>query len=289
MKGKSLWSVYVVMGLTLVATLAGIFSYGSYGGTFFTSIHGEEVELFGRGIYHRDSVSVALQAIAQDAVTLFIALPIYLIAALKYRKTGSLIARLWWLGLTGYLLYVYMSYALLSYVNELFLVYTTIVSLTFFQLTFGLVSLWQEVPQHLSHTVPLRGVRIYLAVSVVGIALLWLGRITPTFTGEPAVGIEHYHALPIQVFDFAFLLPAAGYLVWNLKDTRPFLGLLSFVFVLKVTALLLSILAMMAVMSLGGETPVWMEFIVFPALTLVSCWLVWRFHHSVTLGVQEGF
>lgn len=56
--------------LSLIGSLCGVFSSADRGSYEFTSLHGEKVTIFGKGIYQHESVSVASQAIAQDIVTI---------------------------------------------------------------------------------------------------------------------------------------------------------------------------------------------------------------------------
>lgn len=103
MKFKKEISILVlfIAVLSLVASISGIYPGQGHGQQQFTSIHGEVVKIFGEGLYRNDSVSVASQGIAQDFVTLFLAVPLLLISLYFFRK-GSLRGRLLLAGTIGY-------------------------------------------------------------------------------------------------------------------------------------------------------------------------------------------
>ncbi|MFD1906286.1 hypothetical protein ACFSQ7_23430 [Paenibacillus rhizoplanae] len=112
--------------LGVVATGIGLFSgegsenEGSH--PIFTSIRGEQIELYGTGIYKNDSLSAAAQAIAQDGVTLVVGIPLLLVSLLLSLR-GTIRGRLLLAGALGYFTYTYASYCFLAMYNDLFLVY----------------------------------------------------------------------------------------------------------------------------------------------------------------------
>lgn len=117
--------------LGVVASGIGLFSgegsenEGSH--PIFTSIRGEQIELYGSGIYKNDSLSAAAQAIAQDGVTLVVGIPLLLISlllSLSRRIRGRLLLA----GTLGYFTYTYASYSFLAMYNPLFLVYVMLFS-----------------------------------------------------------------------------------------------------------------------------------------------------------------
>src|SRR5215208_1522571 len=65
--------------------------------------------LFVEGLY-RDPPSLVAQAIGQDLVTLVVALPALVISAILASR-GSARGHLVWLGVLGYVLYTYATYA----------------------------------------------------------------------------------------------------------------------------------------------------------------------------------
>jgi len=71
--------VFCIAALSLIATTCGIFSKQGPGEYEFTSIHGQTITIYGKGIYCSNSVSAALQAIPQDIVTLVLGIPILLV------------------------------------------------------------------------------------------------------------------------------------------------------------------------------------------------------------------
>ena len=83
---------------------------------------GETVTLYEKGLYARNSVSSAVQAIAQDMVTLILIVSGMIAALLMIRKE-RMIGKFLLTGLFGYMLYTYMSYAFLMYYNDIFLLY----------------------------------------------------------------------------------------------------------------------------------------------------------------------
>ena len=62
--------------MSFIATVYAILSSHGQDRYDYKSIFGENVAIYGKGLYQHDSVSIALQAIAQDYVTLFIGIPL---------------------------------------------------------------------------------------------------------------------------------------------------------------------------------------------------------------------
>jgi hypothetical protein len=95
MKQKSIRIlVFFITILSIVATSYAIVSNQGPGAYEYQSIFGETISIYGKGLYKHDSVSMAVQAIAQDYVTLFIGVPL-LILSLHLSRKG----RRWILGL----------------------------------------------------------------------------------------------------------------------------------------------------------------------------------------------
>src|SRR6476646_1777991 len=80
--------------------------------------------LFVRGLY-RDAPFFAIQAVAQDFITLAVVLPTVLVSA-WFASRGSDRGRLIWLGALIYLVYSYTIYAFVVRYNRLFLVYVAL-------------------------------------------------------------------------------------------------------------------------------------------------------------------
>ena len=128
-------SIYIITVLVIVFSVIccvmPFFTKSELTEKIVISMFGETVELYGKGLYARNSVSCAIQAIAQDMVTLILVVPGMIVSLLMIRKksvTGQFILT----GLLGYMLYTYMSYAFLMYYNDLFLLYVVNMTLSFF-------------------------------------------------------------------------------------------------------------------------------------------------------------
>ena len=95
--------------------------------------------LFMDGLY-RDNAFVTTTWLGNDAVTLFLAVPI-LIGALIFSGRGSLKAQLLWMGALDYMLYNYAFYLFGAAFNAFFLIYAALLGLSILALIFGLVNL----------------------------------------------------------------------------------------------------------------------------------------------------
>ncbi|HYD90010.1 MAG TPA: hypothetical protein VEA37_00810, partial [Flavobacterium sp.] len=195
--------------LSVIATLSGILSKTESGIKEFTSIHGQPVTLFGKGIYRHMSAEVAIQGIAQDYVTLFLACPLLLLA-MAYSIKGSLKWRLILAGVLMYELVTYTFYLNMAMFNALFLIYVAIAGLSFFSLAYVLLSFsgidWTKMISGSSWT---KFSGWFLMINAMAIALLWLGIIVPPLldTSIYPQALEHYTTLIVQGNDLAFLLP----------------------------------------------------------------------------------
>lgn len=91
------------------------------------------------GLY-RDNAFVTTTWLGNDAITLFLAVPI-LIVSMLFAKRGSPRAYLIWLGALDYMLYNYAFYLFGAAFNWFFMLYAALLALSILALIFGLVGL----------------------------------------------------------------------------------------------------------------------------------------------------
>ena len=232
---------------------------------------GEMVTLYGKGLYARNSRSSAVQAIAQDLVTLFMVVPgmiISLIGIKKKKLSGMFLLT----GMFGYMLYTYMSYAFLMFYNDLFLLYVANMTLSFYGIVLCIMDLfgnpWIE---DIKKDMPVKGIRIFLIISGVMISLMWLGRIFPTLGKDVApADFGNSVTLVIQAMDLGIIVPAC-FVIAHLLKIRHKLGyILGPVIIVKAVTLVTAVLLMAIFVHVSGESDETVSFIVFGAICIMS-------------------
>ena len=225
--------VAFIAGLSLLAGIIGILPTTGTGVHTFSSLHGEVVHLYGKGIYSNDSVAAAVQAIAQDWVTVFLGVPLLALSC-YFAGKSSLRARILLAGTLAYFLYTYMSYSFLCMYNPLFLVYVALMSMSFFALILVMLSFDLELLKNaFSDDLPVKAIGIVILVFAGTISLMWLGRIVPPlFTGSVPIGLEDYldnkpfAITDIGTSDVQFRDPALAYPIFRAESRENFENLL---------------------------------------------------------------
>lgn len=260
-------SIVVLAGM---ASFCGIFLNFGDGRFMHQSIRGQSVEVYGKGLYQHMPADVAVQGIAQDYVTLFIAIPILLVSLMGYRKK-SVRSHYLLSGVLGYFFVTYLFYTAMGMYNILFLVYVTLLGLSFFGLFISTRSLEYLRNYRFSEKIPAKAIGVFLMVNAVAIAFLWLSIVVPPLidgTIYPAE-LNHFTTLIVQGFDLGLLLPISfviGYLIYKKKKqgylySTIYLGFLS----LLMTALTAKIIAM----AINGINVIPIIFII-PSFNLIT-------------------
>ena len=238
---------------------------------------GETVTLYGKGLYARNSFSCAIQAIAQDFVTLIMVVP-GMIAALFLIKRKRVVGLFLLTGLFGYMLYTYMSYAFLMAYNDLFLLYVANMTLSFYGLMLCIISLENDmVIESIKERMPVKGLRIFLICSGVAIFLMWIGRIIPTIGKDLApAGLDNCTTLVIQAMDLGIIVPACFVIAHLLKIKHKLGYILGPVIIVKAVTLVTAVFAMALYMKISGIEVAAIEFIVFGIMTVLSFYYFFR-------------
>jgi hypothetical protein len=245
--------ILLVLALSLFSCFVGLFLNTESNQTTFTSLHGQAVTLHGFGLYRLDSVSVASQGIAQDVITLTVAIPMLFLSWIHTRKfslKGSLIL----LGTLGYFLYTYVSYVFLWMLNPLFVVYVALMSLSFFAFIWLFTQFdIKQMPNVFSAKLPrnfLGSVQILLGVMLL---LIWSSMIIQYMIfNQVPVGLDHYTTLVIQGLDLGFIVPISILSGILLIRGKPLGFMLSSIVIIKGFTMGLAIMAMIIGQYLAG-------------------------------------
>lgn len=270
---------YLIVALSMAATIAGVFSNQGPGPYEYETIRGQTVWIYGKGIYQHMSGEVAPQGIAQDVVTLWFGVPLLLVALYLTRK-GSLRGRLLLAGTLGYFFVTYLLYMLMSMYNNFFLIYVILTSLSFFALSITLFSFdLNQLHSYFNKGRAVKGVGGFLIFNAIIIGLLWLNVVVPPFLeGTIPVQVEHYTTLVVQGLDLALLLPIAFVAgIFLLKD-RPLGYLLVPIYIHFLALLMTALSAKIIGMSILG-TEVGPAIIVIPIINLTAFFcviLIWK-------------
>jgi hypothetical protein len=272
MKEKRLITILVITiaVLSSVAASIGVFSKGGPGRSTIISVRGQEVQLYGKGVYHHMSAEVAPQGIAHDIVTLFLGIPLLIISLVFYRR-GSLKSKVLLTGLLGYFLTTYMFFTLMAMYNQLFILWVIILSLcfhSFFIMFSGIRE--EEFSGNVCLQIPSKWLGIFLIFCAISIGLLWLSIVVPAaINGTIPTQVEHYTTLIVQALDLAIGLPVAfiaGVLVIN---KRAFGFKLASVYIVFLSLLMIALNAKIVALASLGFNVVPVIFII-PAFAIIS-------------------
>lgn len=233
--------------LALVAAGAGLL--GQEGApTSFTTLRGETVTLYGRGLYRLDSLMAGAGYLGQDAVVLFLGLPLLLYATYLYRRR-SLRGSLLLTGTLGVFLYVYASMAFGAAYNPLFLLYTGLFSASLFAFVLAFTSIDLEaLVTHIRPEIPRRGPAIFMFAGGLITLFVWGGPLlSALLNGGAPAPLDAYTTMVTSAFDLAVITPSCfitGSLLWK---RRP-LGL---VLAFPLLVLIIMLVPMIILMTLS--------------------------------------
>jgi len=274
--------VIAIALLASVATIAGIVTDEGPGEFTHESIRGEFVQIYGQGLYRHMSADVAPQGIAQDYITLFLAVPLLILSLLLARR-GSLRGRYLLAGVLAYFFVTYLFYLVMAMYNTLFVIYVVLLGCSFFALAFTLAAFDIDgLPDRFAETAPVRPAGGFLLINAFAIGLLWLHIVVPPLFDGTMIPLEteHYTTLIVQGLDLAILLPLAiisG--IWFIRR-EPAGYLIAPVYLIFLSILMTALLAKIVTMGLLGQRiipavffiPVFAAFsIYFSARLLQSC------------------
>jgi hypothetical protein len=200
--------VIVIAAITAVAAAVPFIVGGGPGPSEHISVRGESVVLFGYGLYQHMPADVAVQGLAQDLVTLAIAVPLLLLSLSMARRRSD-VGYFLLTGTIGYLFVQYTLYLAMAMYNALFLVWVALVLLLFQVLVRLLLigardRIWPS---------PTPAVRRYVGGFLIAngalIGLLWLSLIVPPILDGTLYppGLAHFTTMIVQGFDLALFLP----------------------------------------------------------------------------------
>jgi hypothetical protein len=162
------------------------------------------------GLY-RDNAFVTTTWLGNDAVTLFLAIPILIGAMVISNRKPSGSAYLIWMGALDYMLYNYAFYLFGAAFNWFFLVYAALLALSILALIFGLVNLDMDgISRLVRERTPVKWIGGYFLFVASGLGLVYLIQsIGFIFTDNvPAiVAITEHPTNVVFALDLTLLIP----------------------------------------------------------------------------------
>lgn len=262
--------VYGITLLAVIATTVGIFSKSGPGEYKHISIRGETVTIFGKGIYQDMSADVAIQGIAQDVVTLCIAIPL-LLSALFFARKGSIKGRIILSGCILYFFLTYLFYLAMAMFNPMFLVYVLLLSASFFSLILTLFSLhFENLSKFFETSLPIKFLGGFLIFNAVAMGGMWLQVVVPPLINEGIpIDLDHYTTLIVQGLDLALFLPISFISGVFMIKRLPLGYLLGPVYFVFLSLLMAALTGKIIGMALAGVNVIPIIFII-PTINLIT-------------------
>jgi hypothetical protein len=276
----------VITVLAGISAAIGIFSSGGSGPYEYETIRGETVMIYGEGAYRHMSADVAPQGIAQDVITLFVAIPALLIAFV-FANRGSLRARYLLTGILGYFLVTYLFYLVMAMYNVLFLAYVMLLGTSFFAFSLSLMSFkTAALPNRFSAEVPVKLAGGFLIFNTVSIMFLWLGVVVPPLLDGSVIPlqVEHYTTLIVQGLDMALLLPICFVSAVLFLKRHPMGYLLAPVYLVFLTLMMMALTSKIIAMGMLGQN-IFPVIVIIPTFMLASGILAWKVLAEIRCGI----
>jgi hypothetical protein len=280
------WLVLLIAILAALTASVGLFSVDGNGPFPFTTLHGDTIQIYGKGLYRYDTPLIAIGYRVSDAFTLIVGIPLLLVCLWMYGR-GSLRGKIMLTGLLLFFLYNFGSLALGAAYNNLFILYI-VLTLTTFLGSAGLLLSFDlaAFPRLFSERLPRAGISLFFMISGVALFCIWLflSILPALLAGGVPPELESYTTVITFVLDMAIIAPvlvSAGVL---LRQRQPLGYLLASILLIFIDALGLSLLAMGIAQQLSGLMNIgqFIGFVVsFAILTLFSLGFTIRLFRSM--------
>jgi hypothetical protein len=211
------WLVPLIAVLTLITAGAGLFWQDGGNSYTFTTLYGETIQIYGRGVYEHDTIFSAGASQGADLVALFVVMPLLIVSFVLYRR-GSLRGGFLLASALAYDLYYGASLGLVVAYNNLYLVYLALFSASFFAFILSLTMFdLPTLPSRISPRLPRRGMAIFMFVVGMGMAFIWLSDVINALnTGSVPQALGVNISLITYTLDVGTIAPSAllaGYLM----------------------------------------------------------------------------
>ncbi len=200
---------FIIALLTIVVSGFGLF--WTDGGLPFTvrSLYGNEIELFGNGIYKNDNAFLAPIFRGTDCVIFFITVPFLLFFIYLDKKQRSFKSLL---RLTSFLFVIFYYAINLAFgviFNNLHLAYTLLLSLCFFTGLICIQVLKDKYEKDFATTFKATlGLKTFIIISGIMLFVAWLPDIISAhISGKPLSYLENYTTSVTYIIDMGFISP----------------------------------------------------------------------------------
>ena len=274
--------VLCIVLFAAIATIQGIFSTDGGGVYKYLSIRNHFVEIYGVGLYKHMSTEVALQGIAQDIITLCLAIPLF-IASFYFAKKGNQKALFVFTGTCGYFLVTYLFYSVMAMYNSMYFVYVIIAGCSFYAFVIVLMSLHKSDSYMKFSDPKVSFPSIFLIATSIIVALMWLKIIiTPILHGSfIPMENEHYTTLVVQAFDLSILLPAAIISGWLLIRRKPLGFTLAPTYLIFLSLLMIALTSKVLILMINGYN-VFPTIFIIPVMAILSIAATFRLLTSLS-------
>lgn len=216
--GIDILIIWIVV-LLIVITTVGLYSFTTDKSYLITNQYGDNVKIFGNGIYAHDSYFKALTNIGSDCTMLFLVVPMLIVALKREINRRTIKLKLFLTAVMATVLYYAASIAFGVTYNSLHLLYIALFSSSLFALIILVKSInTVELRKRQKWIIPSKELKVFLIISGLSLFLAWLPDIiTSLINGKSLALIEIYTTEITYVLDMGIISPLIFICLFLLK------------------------------------------------------------------------
>jgi hypothetical protein len=199
---------WVIVLVAALASAVGVFSAGGPGRHEVVGLHGATVTLSGQGLFGHDTLLIGAGNRGQDAVVLFLEVPL-LAGVLLLSRRGGLRSRLTLAGTLGFFAYYYTSMCFATAYNRLFAAYVVLFGASVFAFVLAVAGLdAQDVADAFPPRPSRRVIAGYLLTVAALLTAVWLpAMLGALISGDTPALVNTYTAETTWALDLGLIVP----------------------------------------------------------------------------------
>ena len=219
----------IIILLLITVSLCGVLSLDFSNAWSYINQYGDEVKLFGSGIYKDDSYFKAPIFIGSDLCVLFFLVPLFVISVIKDLRASTAKTQLRLVSIEAISLYYAVSLCIGVKYNRIFVLYVILFSLLFFTL----IKRMRDLSANNYSYEMKKSDAAFLIFSGISLCVAWWPDIIPTILNGTSLSlIENYTTEPTYVLDLGIISPLCFIALFLLKKNDSF-GLVLYAILLQ--------------------------------------------------------